>query len=107
MDIRLIFLNCLWLVNEETCCSTSCALLDLRRDDEDVWQENPSHTQSKSFLEFRASARENERERGTRKSFYALTPTLAEIRMKGIISGVGVRDPHATVPKTDTGGLGE
>ena len=49
--------------------SNSCRLLDFGKGIEVVRQENPSHINTKIFLESPASAGENKSEQSTRKNF--------------------------------------
>ena len=72
MDIRLIFRNYYWFINERTHSSIFRALLDWRRDIEEVRQANPFDTTPRYFWNFNVSW-ENEIKQGAGKIFYTLT----------------------------------
>ena len=75
MDIRLIFRNYYWFINERTHSSIFRALLDWRRDIEEVRQANPFDTTPRYFWNFNVSW-ENEIEQGAGKIFYTVHITL-------------------------------
>lgn len=90
MDIRLIFRNYYWFINEGTHPSIFRALLDWRRDIEKVRQENPFDITLRYFWNFGVS-QGNEIKQGAGKIFYTMRKHWSN----------GIRT------KTDTGRLGE
>ena len=76
MDIRLIFRDYYWFINEGTHPSIFRALLDWRRDIEKVRQANPFDNTLRYFWNFGAS-RGNEIKQGAGKIFYTLTQVRA------------------------------
>lgn len=75
MDIRLIFRNYYWFINEGTHPSIFRALLDWRRDIEKVRQENPFDITLRYFWNFGVS-QGNEIKQGAGKIFYTVHITL-------------------------------
>ena len=90
MDIRLIFRNYYWFINERTHSSIFRALLDWRRDIEKVRQANPFDITLRYFWNFGVS-QGNEIKQGAGKIFYTVRKYWSN----------GIRT------KTDTGRLGE
>ena len=83
MDIRLIFRNYYWFINEGTHPSIFRALLDWRRNIEKVRQENPFDITLRYFWNFNVSW-ENVIKQGAGKIFYTLTqvgdPTVSVLK---------------------------